>query len=143
MTIRERQAAIVAEMAAIGGWQERYKHIIALGRDLPAYPDAQRTDDKKIKGCQSQVWLHATRAGDGTITFEGDSDASIVKGLVALVLRAYSGAPAAEIAATPATFLDELGLSENLSQTRANGLAALVKQVKLYGVAFAAMERAR
>ncbi len=138
-SIAERQADIVAELSAANSWQERYKRIIQLGRELPELPEQQRTDNNKVKGCQSQVWLHAELQSDGTVRFVGDSDASIVKGLVALVLRAFSGATPMEIMTAPTTFVDELGLGDNLSQTRSNGLSAMLKQIKLYGVVMNAM----
>lgn len=138
-TIAERQSEIVAELSDAGSWKDRYRLIIKFGRDLPAFPEEHRTDANKVKGCQSQVWLHAALEDDGTVTFHGDSDAAIVKGLVALVLRAFSGSPPTEIMMAPTTFVDELGLSENLSQTRANGLSAMLKQIKFYGVAFSAL----
>lgn len=137
-TIAERQSAIVAELQACASWQDRYKRIIQLGRDLPAFPEEHRTDDNKVKGCQSQVWVHARLDGD-KVLIVGDSDAAIVKGLLAIVLRVFSDASPAEIVAAPVTFLDELGMNENLSQTRANGLAAMLKQIKLYGLAFSAL----
>ena len=121
------------------GWQDRYKRIIALGREMPEFPEQHRTDANKVKGCQSQVWLHAELDDDGNLQIVGDSDAAIVKGLVAIVLEAFAGAPPHDVASAPTTFIDELGLSENLSQTRANGLAAMLKQIKLYGLVFAAM----
>lgn len=138
-TIATRQSVIVEELSSAGSWQDRYRAIIRIGRELPDFPEEHRTDANKVKGCQSQVWLHAGLEPDGTVTFHGDSDASIVKGLVALVIRAFSGATPAEIVAAPTTFVDELGLSENLSQTRANGLSSVLKQIKLYGVAFSAL----
>lgn len=137
-TIAERQSAIVAELQSCATWQDRYKRIIQLGRELPEFPEEHRTDANKVKGCQSQVWVHARLEGD-KVVIVGDSDAAIVKGLLAIVLRAFSDAPPAEIVAAPVTFLDELGMNENLSQTRANGLAAMLKQIKLYGVAFSAL----
>lgn len=140
MSIADRQAAIVAELSAISNWQDRYKRIIQIGRELPEFPEQLRTDDKKVKGCQSQVWLHAELGADGNVHLVGDSDAAIVKGLLALVLRAFDDAPPEEIAAAPTTFVDRLGLSENLSQTRANGLSSMLKQIKLYGVAFTALK---
>lgn len=138
-SIASRQSEIVAELSSAGSWQDRYRAIISIGRELTPFPEEHRTDAHKVKGCQSQVWLHAALSPDGTVTFHGDSDAAIVKGLVALVLRAFSGATPAEIVSAPTTFVDELGLSENLSQTRANGLSAMLKQIKLYGVAFSAL----
>lgn len=138
-TIADRQAEIVAELSAANSWQARYKRIIQLGRDLPEFPEEHRTDANKVKGCQSQVWLHAEPQADGTVKFVGDSDASIVKGLVALVLRAFSGGTPMEIMTAQTTFVDQLGLGENLSATRANGLSAMLKQIKLYGVVLSAV----
>jgi cysteine desulfuration protein SufE len=138
-TIAERQSEIVAELSAAPSWQDRYRAIIRFGRELPDLDEEHRVDANKVKGCQSQVWLHATLESDGTVRFYGDSDAAIVKGLVALVLRAFSGSAPSEIITARTTFVDELGLSENLSQTRANGLSAMLKQIKFYGVAFSAL----
>lgn len=142
-SISDRAGALVAELQALTNWQDRYRRIIALGRALPTLADEHRTDANKVKGCQSQVWLHASlesgASGESVVTYVADSDAAIVKGLVAIVLGVYSGATPAQILATPPTFVDELGLSENLSQTRANGLQAMIKQIKLYAVAFSAL----
>ena len=140
MTIQERTEAIVADLHSARDWQARYKRIIELGRALPEMPDDARIDANKVKGCQSQVWLDASYE-DGTVQLRGDSDAAIVKGLVAVTLHVYSGATPQEILATPPRFIDELGLSSNLSQTRANGLMAMIKQIQLYAVAFHAMTR--
>lgn len=138
MSLQDRIERIVGEFAALPGWQERYRRIIQLGRDLPELADEHRTDANKVKGCQSQVWLHAS-LDDGKVTLVGDSDAAIVKGLVAVVLGVYSDATPEEILSTPPTFVDGLGLADNLSQTRANGLMAMIKQIQLYAVAFRAL----
>lgn len=140
MSITERQDAIVDELQGLAGWQARYKRIIGYGRELPELDETLRIDKNKVKGCQSQVWLHASLDPDGNVQFVGDSDAAIVKGLLAIVIQAFSGAPPQELITAPVTFLDRLGLNENLSQTRANGLAAMLKQIKLYGVVFSAMK---
>lgn len=137
-TIADKQAALIARFNAIPGWEDRYREIIRMGRDLPAFPEEHRVEKNKVKGCQSQVWLHA-RPEDGRVYYAGDSDAAIVKGLVSLVLEVYSGHTFDEIIATPATFVDGLGLGQHLSQSRANGLSAMLKQVKLYALAFKAM----
>jgi cysteine desulfuration protein SufE len=139
VSIAQRQTEVVEDISSARNWQDRYKRIIAMGRELPDLPEEHRTDANKVKGCQSQVWLHAALDDEGRVQLQGDSDAAIVKGLVAIVLRVFSGATPAEIVAAPITFLDELGLSDNLSQTRANGLAAMLKQIKLYGVVYSAM----
>lgn len=128
---------IVAEFNRFSSWEDRYSHIIQIGKELPALPDILKTDDYKVRGCQSQVWL-IPEFKDGKIYFQADSDASIVKGLIALLLKVYSGRTPKEILAQPADFIQELGLNTNLSQTRANGLVAMIKQIKFYALAFQA-----
>ena len=136
--IDERQAEIADEFAMFGDWMEKYEHIISLGRELAPMDEADKVDDNLIKGCQSRVWLAARKDDDGHVTFTADSDAIITKGLVALMVRALSDAPAADIAGANLSFLDEIGLHSHLSPTRSNGLQAMVKQMKLYGLAFTA-----
>ena len=136
--IDERQAEIADEFAMFGDWMEKYEHIISLGRELAPMDEADKVDDNLIKGCQSRVWLSARKGDDGHVTFTADSDAIITKGLVALMVRALSDAPAADIAGANLAFLDEIGLHSHLSPTRSNGLQAMVKQMKLYGLAFTA-----
>ena len=136
--IDERQAEIADEFAMFGDWMEKYEHIISLGRELAPMDEADKVDDNLIKGCQSRVWLAARKGDDGHATFTADSDAIITKGLVALMVRALSDAPAADIAGANLSFLDEIGLHSHLSPTRSNGLQAMVKQMKLYGLAFTA-----
>jgi cysteine desulfuration protein SufE len=136
--IDERQAEIADEFAMFGDWMEKYEHIISLGRELAPMDEADKVDDNLIKGCQSRVWLAARRGDDGHVTFTADSDAIITKGLVALMVRALSDAPAADIAGANLSFLDDIGLHSHLSPTRSNGLQAMVKQMKLYGLAFTA-----
>ena len=136
--IDERQAEIADEFAMFGDWMEKYEHIISLGRELAPMDEADKVDDNLIKGCQSRVWLAARKGDDGHVTFTADSDAIITKGLVALMVQALSDAPAADIACTNLSFLDEIGLHSRLSPTRSNGLQAMVKQMKLYGLAFTA-----
>jgi cysteine desulfuration protein SufE len=136
--IDERQAEIADEFAMFGDWMEKYEHIISLGRELAPMDPADKVDDNLIKGCQSRVWLAARKGADGHVTFTADSDAIITKGLVALMVRALSDAPAADIAGANLSFLDEIGLHSHLSPTRSNGLQAMVKQMKLYGLAFTA-----
>lgn len=130
-TIAEKQAEVVDEFLAIGDWRDRYRHIIETSRTLPELPEALRTDNIKVKGCQSQVWLHASMDGPNVV-FRADSDAAIVKGLVAIVVRVFSGHTPDEILASGVEFVDQMGLSEHLSQSRANGLSAMLKQIKLY-----------
>ena len=137
-SIADKQREIVDEFAEISDWRDRYRHIIELGRQLPDLPDELRDDKFKVKGCQSQVWLHPSLE-DGRVVFRADSDAAIVKGLVALVLRVFSGHTPDEILASKPNFVDEIGLSEHLSQTRANGLSSMLKQIQMYAFAMKAM----
>ncbi|MDP2362113.1 MAG: SufE family protein [bacterium] len=131
----ERQARIVKEFEALPGWEERYERLIQLGAALPPYPDEWRGEALKVKGCQSQVWLHA-RLEEGKVVLDADSDALIVKGLIALLLRVYSGLSPDAILATRPEFVEAIGMRQHLSPTRANGLAAMVKQIQLYALAF-------
>ena len=122
------QAALVEEYQALPGWEERYQKIIALGRAMPPMAEALKTDELKVRGCSSTVWLHAAAAG-GKVIYQADSDAAIPKGLAALLVHVYSGRIPAEILAAPPAFIEELGLDQNLSPNRANGLTAMVKQL--------------
>lgn len=123
---------IRSNFALLDDWEDRYRYVIELGRMLPPLDDALKTDATKVRGCASQVWLVSTRReGEGRLDFRGDSDAHIVRGLIAILLAALDGRSAAEIVALdlPATF-DELGLKENLTPQRSNGLAAMMSRVK-------------
>jgi len=123
------QTAIADEFAFFGDWTERYQYLIDLGRKLPPFPDALRTDAYKVTGCQSQVWL--APSGDAKrLEFQATSDSAIVSGLIALLLRVYSGRSASEILATEPTFIDAIGLAKHLSPTRSNGLAAMLAAIK-------------
>ena len=117
-------------------WELKYEKIIDLGKKWPGLQDQFKTDDLKVKGCQSQVWLKADKAPDGTISFRGDSDAILVKGLVALVLTVYNNETPEDILTFEPDFLKELGLDTGLSPSRSNGLYSMVKQVKYYAMAF-------
>jgi cysteine desulfuration protein SufE len=139
MTMAERQRNIIAQFSKFTTWEDKYKHVISLGKQMPRFPEEFRREEMKVKGCQSQVWLHATRNGEGEIEFVADSDALIVKGLVALLLKLYSKATPDEILATPPDFISALDLSAHLSPSRANGLFAMVKQIKYYAAAFKAL----
>ena len=134
--IAERQAQIIKEFSATDDWEARYKRIIDLGKNLPEMPAELKTEENIVKGCQSQVWLSARLNDQGQMVLQGDSDALIVKGLVALLLRLYSGAPPAEILQSPPEFLRALGFEGNLSPSRANGLHSMLKQIRLYATAF-------
>ncbi len=138
MTIPEIQNEIVKEFEEYIDWEERYKRIIELGRELPPIDESLRTDKYKLSGCQSQVWINA-KLSDGKIIFEADSDASIVKGLIAILIRVYSGHTPDEIIYNPPYFLSKIGIDKHLSPTRKNGLAAMMKQIQMYAVAFKAM----
>ncbi len=122
-------AAIAEDLGLFDDWMDRYQFIIELGRKLPPYPAEWQDEEHRVKGCQSQVWLAAEQSG-GKLYFAGASDAAIVSGLVALVLRVYSGRPRAEILATPAKFLHDLGLIAALSTNRGNGVAAMVERIQ-------------
>ena len=123
------QDAIAEEFAFFGDWTERYQYLIDLGRKLPPFPDALKTEDYKVHGCQSQVWL--VPSGDAArLDFQATSDSSIVTGLIALLLRVYSGRSAQDILATEPRFIENIGLAKHLSPTRSNGLAAMLKTIK-------------
>ncbi len=131
---------ISENFAFLDDWEDRYKYLIELGQALPALPESARVPENKVSGCVSQVWLVATRSADDKdrIFFEGDSDAMIVKGIVAVLLALYSGRPATEIVETDAiAILDELGLREHLTAQRSNGLIAMVKRMKAEAAALA------
>ncbi|HLV52793.1 MAG TPA: SufE family protein [Cryomorphaceae bacterium] len=135
--INQTEAEIVEEFAFFPGWMEKYEHLIDLGKNLPRIADEHKTDQNLIRGCQSQVWLHAELV-DGRVRFTADSDAIITKGIVALMIRVYDNRTPEEILASDAAFVDEIGLKEHLSPTRSNGLAAMIKQMKYYALAFKA-----
>jgi cysteine desulfuration protein SufE len=135
MTIPEIQDRIVREFSLFDDWTEKYEHLIKQGRKLSAFPEEQRLDQNKVKGCQSQVWLHAELDGD-RVNFYADSDAMIVKGLVSLLLRVYSGQKPEDILSYPPDFIKKIGMDTHLSPTRANGLVAMVKQIQFYAMAF-------
>ncbi|MDA3881141.1 MAG: SufE family protein [Prolixibacteraceae bacterium] len=135
MTIEEIQQEIIGEFAFFDDWMDKYSHLIEMGNNLPPMPDEKKTDQNMIRGCQSQVWIDAEYS-DGTIVYHGDSDALIVKGLVALMLRVVNNQKPQAIMDTDFHFIDKIGLKEHLSPTRSNGLLAMIKQIKLYAVAF-------
>lgn len=134
--IQERQAKIVQEFSQLTQWEDRYKKIIEMGKSLSSMPEELKTEQNIVKGCQSQVWLFAGLNDQGGMVLQGDSDALIVKGLVSLLLHVYSGAKPGEILATPPDFLKALGFEGNLSPSRANGLHAMLKQIRNYATAF-------
>lgn len=136
LTIEDIQTGIVAEFEQLKDWDERYKHIIGLGKALPSINPAYQTEANQVKGCQSTVWMHAELDEAGRVQFYADSDALIVRGLVALLLRVYSNQLPAVVLATEPTFLTQIEMSQHLSMQRSNGLAAMLKQMKLYALAF-------
>lgn len=126
---------ILKEFKALGDWTERYKHIIEQGRNLEPLDEEHKVEENLVRGCQAQVWLH-TRLEDGKVIFEADSDAAITKGLVALMIRLYSGQEPETIIETEPTFIKKIGMEQHLSPTRSNGLASMVKQMKIYAMAY-------
>ncbi|MEX0995101.1 MAG: SufE family protein [Balneolaceae bacterium] len=135
MSIQEKQDRIVRAFQALGDWQERYKYIVELGRKLEPIDDKYKVEENLVRGCQSQVWLIADM-DDNKVIFRADSDAAITKGLVALLLKFYSGEEPDTILSTKPEFIDEIGMREHLSPTRSNGLSSMVKQMKIYAMAF-------
>ena len=138
MTINQQQNEIIEEFADIDDWMDRYAYIIDLGNALPPIDEKYRTPEYLIEGCQIRAWLHAALTPDGKIEFTADSDAIIVKGIISMLVKVLSGHTPDEIMDSDLYFIDRIGLSEHLSPTRSNGLAALVKQMKLYAVAYKA-----
>lgn len=134
-TIDQRVTDIIKEFEQFSDWEDRYKTIIGMGKALSEFSDKYRLEENKVKGCQSQVWIVA-ELREGKVHFEADSDASIVKGIIALLLRIYSDSTPEEILATKPDFLEEIGLRQHLSMSRANGLSSMLKQISLYALAF-------
>jgi cysteine desulfuration protein SufE len=135
MTIDEIQEQIISEFEVFSDWMERYEYLIDIGRSLPPLNAAYRKPEYLIEGCQSKVWLYPS-FNDGVITFSADSDALITKGIAALLVRVFSGHTPDEIINANIYFIEKIGLRENLSPTRSNGLLAMMKQIKLYAIAF-------
>jgi len=135
MTIEDIQQEITEEFSMYEDWMDKYGYLIELGNDLEDLDPKDKNDQNIIKGCQSRVWLVADLA-DGKINFRGESDAVIVKGLVALLLRVVSGRTPKELLENELHFIDDIGLKQHLSPTRSNGLLAMVKQIRLYAVAY-------
>jgi len=140
-SVIERQNRLVHEFASLPSWEDRYKRLIERGKQLPELPKELYDDKFKVRGCQSQVWLHAELTPEKRIRFFGDSDALIVKGLVALLLEAYSDGTAEEILGANVNFIKDLGFEGHLSPSRANGLYAMLKQIMLYATAFRALSK--
>lgn len=137
MTIKEIQEEIVDEFAMFDDWMQRYEYIIELGKSLPLIEDQYKVEENLIRGCQSKVWLHAEKKND-KIVFTADSDAILTKGIIAILIRTFSDQKAADVMNADTSFIDEIGLKEHLSPTRANGLVSMLKQIKLYAIALQA-----
>lgn len=135
MTINEIQDQIIEEFAQFGDWMERYEYLIDLGRSLGPFDERHKTPEYLIEGCQSKVWLYPSFE-EGIITFTAESDALITRGIVALLVRVFSGRTPAEIVDARIYFIEKIGLRENLSPTRSNGLLAMMKQMRLYALAY-------
>ncbi|MDR2222661.1 MAG: SufE family protein [Flavobacteriaceae bacterium] len=139
MTIQEIQEEIIDDFSMFDDWMQRYEFIIELGKSLPLIDEKYQVAENLIKGCQSQVWLHAEEK-DGRIFFTANSDAILTKGIIAILIRVFSGQKAIEIVNADMSFIDEIGLKEHLSPTRANGLVSMIKQIKMYALAFQAKQ---
>tara|TARA_B100000989_G_scaffold185823_1_gene139833 strand:+ start:102 stop:524 length:423 start_codon:yes stop_codon:yes gene_type:complete len=135
MSIRQKQDEIVSEFALFDDWMQKYEYMIELGKSLPLISENNKTDDNIIKGCQSKVWLHAELIKE-KINFTADSDAIITKGIIAILLRVFSGHHPTEIIESDTEFVDKIGLKEHLSPSRANGLGSMIKQLKMYAIAY-------
>ena len=135
MTLIEAENAIVEEFSMYEEWLDKYEYLIELGKSLTDYPQDAKTDDRLIKGCQSRVWVDA-KLEDGKMMYSADSDAIITKGIIALLIRVMNGRTPQEILDLELYFIDAIGLGENLSPTRSNGLVAMIKHMKMYALAF-------
>lgn len=137
MTIREAQEEIMDEFSMFEDWMQRYEYIIELGKSLPIIDAKYQVEENLIKGCQSQVWLHAENV-NGNVVFTANSDAILTKGIIAILIRVFSNQKPADIVEADLSFIDEIGLKEHLSPTRANGLVSMIKQIRMYALAFQA-----
>ncbi|WP_430813298.1 SufE family protein [Carboxylicivirga sp. RSCT41] len=137
MTINEIQEEIIEEFSAFDEWMDKYSYLIEIGNDLEGFKDEWRLEQNLIEGCQSKVWVHAELDGD-KIIYSADSDAIITKGIIALLIRVLSGRTPDEILNNELSFVEEIGLKDHLSPTRSNGLLSMMKQMRLYAVAFKA-----
>jgi cysteine desulfuration protein SufE len=135
MTIKEKQDALVSDFAFIEDWEQKYEYIIDLGKTLPSLPDEDKTDENLIMGCQSKVWLTG-HYQDGLLHFSADSDGILPKGIVAMLVDIYNGQPVKDIVDSGFEFIQQIGLQEFLSPSRANGLMAMTKKIKFYAIAY-------
>jgi cysteine desulfuration protein SufE len=134
-SIQERQEEIIEEFSMFEDWMQRYEYMIELGKSLPLIDEKHKTDENIIKGCQSKVWVYAEMDED-QVDFTADSDAIITKGIIAILIRVFSGQKPEDIINADTNFIDEIGLKEHLSPTRANGLVSMIKQMKMYAIAY-------
>ncbi|MDG1652488.1 MAG: SufE family protein [Flavobacteriaceae bacterium] len=134
-TITEKQQEVIEEFSLFEDWMQRYEYMIDLGKSLPLISEEHKTEDNIIKGCQSKVWVHAGLEDD-RLVFTADSDAIITKGIIAILIRVFSNQPPKSILEAQTDFIDQIGLKEHLSPTRANGLVSMIKQIKMYAVAY-------
>ena len=141
MTINEIQDEIIEEFSVYDEWLDKYEYLIELGNSLEIIQENKKTPDNIIQGCQSRVWLDAKQEEDGTLSFAADSDAIITKGIIALLIRVFNRQKPQDIIDADLYFIDKIGLSANLSPTRANGLAAMIKQIRYYALAFNALKK--
>ncbi len=135
MQIKDIEEEIIDEFSMFDDWMQRYEYMIELGKSLPLIEEQYKTEDNIIKGCQSKVWVHAELEGD-KLVFTADSDAIITKGIIAILIRVFSHQKPADIINADTEFIDEIGLKEHLSPTRANGLVSMIKQLKMYAIAY-------
>lgn len=143
MTINEKQDEIIDELSGLDDWMDRYACIIDMGNALPPIDDKLKTPDRLIEGCQSRVWLDAALDEEGKVNFTADSDAIIVKGIISMLIDVLSGHTPQEILDSDLYFIDRIGLSEHLSPTRSNGLLAMIKQMRVYALAFNELQGAK
>jgi len=140
MSIEEIEKEIVGEFSVYEDWMDKYAYLIEIGNGMPAMDERNKTDDNLIKGCQSRVWFYPEMR-DGLLYFTADSDAIITKGIAALLVRVFSGQKPEAIAQADLSFIDEIGLTQHLSPTRSNGLVSMVRQIKMYAIAFSRIQK--
>ena len=137
--IEERQKGIVVEFSKLSHWEDRYKYLIQLGRDLPVMDDKLRVEENRVRGCQSQVWMFVKLNQKNQLEFVADSEALIVRGLLSLLIRTYSRSSCDEILNSSVQFISDLGFDHHLSPSRSNGLYSIIKQIKYYAIAYSAL----
>lgn len=136
MSVKEVADELIEDFDLFEDWADKYEYIISLGKELPEMPNAQKVEENIVKGCQSQVWLTASNDGD-VVHFEADSDAIITKGIIALLVKVFSGQKASDIVNDDLSFVDQIGLKEHLSPNRSNGLVEMIKKMKTYALVYA------